>query len=300
MKAYIPIAILLTVFLGLSMVSLPMFPAMQMLDIGQGDSLLFQERNMQVLIDGGPGSAVLTRLAEEMPWFDRTIEVVVATHYDRDHLEGLLHVLSTYDVGMVIMPEYSATTTNVKKEFIDLLTEKNIPYRFAWYGQSIRAGSLLLRVLSPIPGDEWVRLSKSKSNNASVIMRADITPTKEAPMSFLLTGDAEVGIEKQLLASISPLALDVDVLKVGHHGSKTSTSADFLSAASPFASLISVGATNTYGHPTQEVLKRLEYTQIFRTDQKGTVSFFFDRDSWRVSCHGKTNLLFSQELCIKK
>lgn len=291
---------LLFVLVLLSMVSLPAFPSMHMLDVGQGDSILFQEKSVQVLVDGGPGSEVLTRLAEEMPAFDRTIEVVVATHFDRDHLEGLSHVLSTYNVGMVLMPQHSVSTTDIKKQFIDILTEKNIPYRFAWYGQSIRVGSVMLRVLSPIPGEEWARLSKSKTNNASIIMRVDVMLKGTRPVSILLTGDAESGIEKQLVSAVVPEALDVDILKVGHHGSKTSTSDAFFSATSPSASFISVGATNTYGHPTEEVLSRLVNTQIFRTDTQGTVSLFSVDDSWRISCQGKTHLLFMQELCIKK
>lgn len=292
--------LLLTLVLALGIVPFPVQPSMHMLDVGQGDSLLYQEKSTQVLIDGGPGADVLTRLAEEMPAFDRTIELVVATHFDRDHLEGLTHVLHTYTVGMVLLPQYSATTTDIKKQFIDILIQKNIPYRYAWYGQSIRTGSLLLRVISPIPGEEWIRLSKSKSNNASIIMRADIIPNGKRPMSFLLTGDAESGIEKQLLAAVPAHAFDADILKVGHHGSKTSTSEAFLSAVSPVASFISVGATNTYGHPTGEILSRLKDTDIFRTDMQGTVSMFFDGDFWRVSCKGKTHLPFSQELCIKK
>ncbi len=296
-------ALLLIVVLGLSIVPLPLYPSMNMLDIGQGDSLLFQERNTQLLIDGGPGAEVLTRLAEEMPWFDRRIEVVIATHYDKDHLEGLTHVLSTYDIGMVLMPDYTVATSGIKKQFIDVLEEKHIPYRFAWYGQNIHVGSMQFRVMSPIPGDEWIRISKSKSNNASVVMRADVTPmgkTEKKPMSFLLTGDAEVGIEKQLLAALPAQAFDVDILKVGHHGSKTSTSAEFLSAASPSASIISVGAKNTYGHPTEEVLKRLAGTDIFRTDQLGTIRFFFDGDAWRMKCGNETDLLFLQHFCTKK
>ncbi len=297
---YLANALLLIVALSLSLVPVSTEPRMSMLDIGQGDSLLFQEKNTQILIDGGPGADVLIRLAEEMPWFDRRIEVVVATHFDRDHLEGLLHVLNTYDVGMVLMPNYTASTTNIKKQFVDLVEQKKIPYRFAWYGQNITVGSLNLRVMSPIPGDEWVRLSKNKSNNASIIMRADLTPKDAKSMSFLLTGDAESGIEKQLVSSIPAEAFDVDVLKVGHHGSKTSTTAEFFSAASPSVSIISAGAKNTYGHPTEEILSRLKNTHIFRTDQLGTITFFPYNNSWRMSCGNKSHLLFSSELCIKK
>ena len=300
MNIYVGNGMLLVCILALSMAPLPILPIVHMLDVGQGDSILLQEKNVQVLVDGGPGAIVLTRLAEEMPWFDRNIEVVVATHFDRDHLEGLTHVLHTYDVGMVLMPSYAANPTNIKEQFLDVLQEKQIPYRFAWYGQRIRAGAIELRVVSPIPGDTWERLSKSKSNNASIIIRADIAQTGKTPLSLLLTGDAEAGIEKQLLAAVPKQAFDVDILKVGHHGSKTSTTDAFFSAASPATSLISVGATNTYGHPTSEVLARLQNTRIFRTDQQGTISFFSLVPGWRISCSGKTHLLFTQELCIKK
>lgn len=300
MNIYAGNAAVLIGVLALGMVPLPALPSLHMLDIGQGDSILFQEKNIQILVDGGPGASVLTRLAEEMPWFDRTIEVVVATHFDRDHLEGLTHVLHTYNVGMVLMPNYTASSTNIKEQFLNVLEEKKIPYRFAWYGQSIRAGALELRVMSPIPGASWERLSKSKSNNASIVIRADISPKGKKPISVLLTGDAESGIEKQLLAAVPAHAFDVDILKVGHHGSKTSTTDKFFLAASPSASLISVGATNTYGHPTSEVLERLKNTRIFRTDQQGTISLFSDTRRWMVSCSGKTHLLFMQELCIKK
>lgn len=251
-----------------------------MLDIGQGDSLLFQDGTMQVLVDGGPGATVLTRLGEEMPWFDRKIDVVVATHYDRDHSEGITHVLDRYEVGMVLLPHYRPTT-DIGRHLLQQIIDNRIPYRFGWYGQSLTAKGMQFRVMSPIPSAEWKRLSRSKSNNASIIMRSDITQG-DGRVSLLLTGDAEAGIERQLISSIPSYAFDVDILKVGHHGSKTSTTKEFLGLASPSVSLVSVGADNSYGHPTTEVLGRLMDTHIFRTDRHGTISFFFDGKSWRV------------------
>lgn len=274
-----------------------------MLDVGQGDSMLLQDGTLQVLVDGGPGAQVLQRLGEELPWFDRTIEVIVATHFDRDHVEGLTHILGRYNVGMVLLPRYHPTT-DVGRQFIQQLIDNNIPYRFGWYGQALTAGGMQFRTMSPIPGTEWERLSARKSNNASIIMRADVTQKgshgTQSSASLLLTGDAEKEIETQLLDSVPSHAFNVDILKVGHHGSKTSTSAEFLAAASPSVSLVSVGSDNTYGHPTAEVLRRLANTHIFRTDQNGTISFFFDGTSWRVRCGNKTDLLFAQQLCMKK
>lgn len=265
-----------------------------MLDVGQGDSILFQDGLLQMLVDGGPGAQVLQRLSEEMPWLDKKIDVVVATHFDRDHIEGLTHVLDRYDVGMVLLPRY-VPTSDLGRQFIQQIIDKKIPYRFGWYGQALSIGDMKFRTMSPIPGADWERLSKSKSNNASIVMRADI-----GQLSMLLTGDAEKGVETQMLQLVPPQAFDVDILKVGHHGSKTSTSAEFLKAASPSASLISVGADNTYGHPTTEVLGRLNNTNVFRTDTQGTVTFISDGDSWRVRCGNKAHLLFTQHLCINR
>ena len=291
---------LLAAVLFVSAIPLPR-PAMSMLDVGQGDSLFFQHGPTQVLIDGGPGADVLTRLGEEMPWHDRNIELVVATHFDKDHIEGLTHVLNSYQVGMVLMPRHTAASTDLKQQFLRLLEEKHIPYRFGWYGQRITMKGLSLRVMSPIPGTEWERISRTKTNNASIIMRADMLPeaSDARPLSVLLTGDAEEPVERQMLASLVPEAFDVDVLKVGHHGSKTSTSQAFVNAASPVSALVSVGADNSYGHPTELVLGRLKGVPVFRTDLDGTVSFTYDKDSWLVSCSGKTDLRFWQELCIK-
>ncbi len=300
-RVSIAIVLFFVVLLGLFDSVTPAARSISMLDVGQGDSFLFQDGAVQVLIDGGPGAEVLTRLGEEMPWFDRKVDVVIATHFDRDHLEGLSHVLHRYEVGMVLMPYYTATSTSIKEQFLRLVEEKNIPYRFAWYGQQISAGDMLFRVISPIPGDQWERLSKSKSNNASIIIRMDYIPKGDAEsVSMLLTGDAESGIERQILSSVPPSAFDVDILKVGHHGSKTSTTQQLVDATTPAISFVSAGANNSYGHPTDEVLARLKKSQIFRTDTMGTVSFRLDGNSWNASCHRKTDLPFLQQLCIKK
>ncbi len=298
MHTYFGSGICLAAILVLQLIPLPR-QQIAMLDIGQGDSVLFQDGTMQVLVDGGPGAAVLEQLTEAMSWFDRTIEVIVATHYDKDHIEGITHILDRYDVGMIILPHYYSTT-NLSKSFIEKIIEKKIPYRFGWYGQSLAVGDMYFRVMSPIPGQEWERLSKNKSNNASVVMRADILPLGVRPLSVILTGDAEEGIERQLLERIPSEAFTSDILKVGHHGSKYSTTVQFVDAISPAISLISVGAHNTYGHPTQETLGRLLGTSIFRTDHDGTISFTLTSSGWRISCGNKTDLPFTQHLCINR
>ncbi len=261
------------------------------LDVGQGDSILFQDSTAQILVDGGAGMKVVERLGEEMPWFDKTIEVVVSTHPDRDHLEGLLHVLERYEVQLVLLPEISHDSQLYKEWLTRLQHSKDqgeTEYRFASQGQKLEAGDLVIEILGP--SAEVINATRpGKTNNASVITRADFHQ-----LSFLLTGDAEAGIESALVRKYDPLPpqtadspfirgrklLNVDVLKAGHHGSKTSTSQVLLDAVSPSAVVISVGADNSYGHPHPIVLSRLANYQTWRTDQHGSVKFIRTDDQW--------------------
>lgn len=239
------------------------------LDVGQGDAILLQDKTAQVLIDGGPGMAVLKELAREMPWFDRRLEVVINTHPDKDHLEGLLHVLERYDVGLVLLPEV-AHTSQLYGEWIRQLAERQVPYRFGHEGQRITAGDIKIDILGPKATEDIVRTKKT--NNASVLTRINYSE-----MSFLLTGDAEKSVENELARAGAHL--DVDVLKAGHHGSNTSTHAAILSAASPGAVVISVGE-NSYGHPHSDVLERLTPYQVWRTDEHGAVRFTRADGQW--------------------
>lgn len=292
-RIYLGSGILLAAILAIQLIPSPR-QQIAMLDVGQGDSILFQDGTTQVLVDGGPGAAVLERLTEEMPWFDRNIEVIVATHPHRDHIEGLLHVLDRYKVGMIIIPQYWYES-DIERQLLASIIRHQIPYRFAWYGQSIHAGAMNFRMMYPIPGDNWMRFARNNPNNASIVMRLDMLST-----SMLLMGDAEAPVERQLLDSIPSEAFHVAILKVGHHGSKTSTTPELLRAASPSVSLISVGADNTYGHPARDVIDRLASTHIFRTDTQGTISLVFNGGSWRISCGNKTDLPFTQHLCINR
>lgn len=247
------------------------------LDVGQGDAILLQDDMMQVLIDGGPGNAVLEPLAEELPWNDRYLDVLINTHPDKDHLEGLLHVLERYDVGLVVLPRVQHTSQLYEAwlaQLVTLLYERGVNYQFADVGQEIQMEDLVLTVLAPLDGGETLG---GATNNASVITRVDFHE-----LSLLLTGDAESSAERQLVERYSRVAglLDVDVLKAGHHGSKTSTSAALLEASSPAAVVISVGADNSYGHPHPTVLQRLEGFRVWRTDQEGSVRFIRQAGQW--------------------
>jgi len=243
------------------------------LDVGQGDAILIQNKTMQVLVDGGQGMAVLRRLGEELPALDRTIEVLISTHPDRDHLEGLLHVLGRYDVKLVLLPRVAAET-DLYKEWVRELNARAVPYRFADTGEQLSFGEVHIDVLGPQDsGEVW----RGKTNNASILTRITY-----AGMSFLLTGDAEASVERNLVQRVAG-SLDVDVLKAGHHGSKTSTTEELLQATTPSAIVISVGAKNRYGHPTAEVLERIKPFQVFRTDKSGSIRFIYEEGKWLLT-----------------
>ncbi|MBI4022503.1 MAG: MBL fold metallo-hydrolase [Candidatus Andersenbacteria bacterium] len=245
------------------------------LDVGQGDAILLQQGTAQVLIDGGPGMAVLKRLGEELPWFDRRIEVVVLTHPQQDHLEGLLHVLERYEVGLVLLPRV-AHDSQLQAAWLQELLDRSVPYRFVWAGQRLVAGDLTLQFLWPADAPAAGAAAYADINNASIVTRAEF-----GDLSILLTGDAEARVERLLAGELSSL-LDVDVLKAGHHGSNSSTHPALLAAVTPSAVVISVGVENRFGHPYPAVLGRLAGVPLWRTDQHGSVRFLSDGRRWWV------------------
>lgn len=288
-------SLLATGLLGLIVLTLLIPPPLDkvvFLDVGQGDAILIQKGTQQVLIDGGPGMTVLRRLGEELPWFDRTIEVVILTHPQQDHVEGLVHVLERYKVGLVLFPQ-AAYGSQLASTWLQELIDRSIPYRFAWAGQELQLDGVRFSVLAPFADAEGQALVKKSINNASTTTRIDFPAVGGAgALSFLMTGDAEAGAEKLLverykgsgtlnLEFLTPL--DVDVLKAGHHGSKTSTTPELLAAASPSAVVVSVGADNRYGHPHPTAMERLKDFQVWRTDEDGSVRFRHYGGNWLIS-----------------
>lgn len=233
------------------------------LDVGQGDAIFIEAPNgNQILIDGGENKKVLSELSRIMPFYDRSIDVVLATHPDTDHTGGLLGVIDRFDIGMIMEPGVYVDNS-VQEEFEEKINEKKIKKILARQGMQINMGDeIYLKILFPDRD-----ISGLDPNDASIVAKLAHGGT-----SFLLTGDSPQKIEKYLLA-LSPGEIDVDVLKIGHHGSKTSTNESFLGYASPEYVVISVGADNRYGHPHEEVINLLDRFEIsvFRTDEMGTV-----------------------------
>lgn len=237
--------------------------SLHVLDVGQGDAILLRAGNADILVDGGPDASVLSRLGAVRPSRDRTIEVLVLTHPQEDHLRGLLDVLSRERVGLVLLPNLPARSETFRT-FVRLLQEKGVSVRAAHAGQRLTVGALSLRVLAP--DVELLRRGAANANAASVVLRGSART-----FSFLLTGDIEAPTEEYLRRR-SPAALRADILKVPHHGSKTSSFPGFLRAVRPRMSIVSVGAQNRYGHPHESVVRRYPKNALLRTDRAGTVS----------------------------
>ena len=244
------------------------------LDVGQGDAILIQKGSQQVLVDGGPSpQAVCLGLGEKMPFWDRTIELMVLSHPSADHVAGLVEVLNRYRVEQVLYPEMDFES-GVYDEWLRLVREKGIKATLAQAGQQIDlGGGVAIEVLSP--PDPPLSATDSDVDNNAAVLRLSL-----GEVSFLLTADMMWEAEFELVYNRANLKSTV--LKVAHHGSNTSTTPEFLAVARPELAVISVGADNEYGHPTEEVLRRLEEElgeeNIYRTDENGTVEFITDGD----------------------
>jgi len=237
------------------------------LDVGQGDALLIQYAGKQILIDGGKSGAVLSGLGKSMPFWDRSLDVVIATHPDADHIGGLPEVLARYDVGMVI-ESGNVSDTAVYKEFENDIDAEWATHVIGRSGTIVRLGDdAYLEILFPDRTSEEV--AQWESNMASLVVRL-VHGTSVA----ILTGDAPDDVEDYLVG-VYGNALVADVLKVGHHGSKTSTSPAFLASVLPAYVAISVGCDNTYGHPSADVVSSLKSVGaiVSNTCEEGTIVY---------------------------
>ena len=235
------------------------------LDVGQGDAeLIVTPSGQQILIDGGPTNQVIDELGTIMPFYDSTIDVILATHKHSDHITGLLGVLDKYDVSRIVDTNRSYSASEAKE----------------WQAKKELEGSELIIVKT---GDEFdfgdgvkIRILypdivfadyKTKNpNNDSIVAMLEY-----GGLRILLMGDAESPVKKEILNK--RINVDANILKIGHHGSKTSSTLSFLNSVSPTVGVIEVGAKNSYGLPSDVILSRLETLAIkyYRTDVDGTI-----------------------------
>lgn len=254
------------------------FIKVSFLDVGQGDSIFIETpQKHQILIDGGPTSAVLQKLSERMPFWDKTIDLLILTHPESDHMQGLIDVLQRYEADYVLWSGVARNTPEYQKwaSVLDL-KQNTTKIIIANAGIRIKAGNASagwrIDILYPFENLIGKEL-KNTSNDAGVVSKLIYGKN-----SFLFTGDISSKLEKELTNAKS------DVLKVAHHGSKYSSSDLFLAAVSPKIAVISVGAKNTYGHPTPEVLQRLSNydIKVLRTDKAGDVEMISDGESIKI------------------
>lgn len=239
------------------------------LNIGQGDSIFVQgPTGIQMLVDGGPDDSVLRQLPKEMSFFDRSLDLVVETHPDKDHIAGLTSVINRYQVSYFLSPGMPDKTATAQGLGNTVQKEPGLRTLIARRGMRIHlGGNAYADVLYP---DHDV--SGGETNEGSIVMHVVYGQT-----SFMLTGDAPSDVEAHLIA-LDPSELPSTVLKAGHHGSKYSTSDAWLKAVKPRIVAISAGENNSYGHPNPETISRIRHegAEILSTIDSGTLRFVSD------------------------
>lgn len=255
--------------------ALSSYTQLHFIDVGQGLSVLIESDGHFLLFDGGDRKASSLVVSYLQDQGVETLDYVIASHYDADHLNGVVGALNAFQVSQVLAPDYEADT-KVFQSFQSAIKEKEIPLSHPAPGDSFTLGNASFTVLAP--QDK----SYQNANDYSIAVRLTA-----GDMSFLITGDAEVESEAEMVRSGLPLESTVYV--AGHHGSASSSSWDFLQKAVPEYTVISCGAGNSYGHPHVETMEKLEAMEIpvFRTDIQGTIT---------VSTDG-TSLTWSAEPC---
>ncbi len=234
------------------------------LDVGQGDSILIETPQFNLLIDGGPDLSAVRELGSLLSYFNSTIDYLILTHAHQDHFAGLIDILKQYSVRAV------------------LLTHKKIGYSaYDVFESEIQKIKVMVepeqKIVLPLSDEVWIEViyplrkedQEKKINNHSLIAKLRLPS-----FSILLTGDMEVSEEKRL-TRYSDIEVRSDVLKVGHHGANTSSSLEFLQKVNPRVAIIEVGQDNPHGHPGYRVIKRLAKLKIpvLRTDRDGTIVF---------------------------
>jgi competence protein ComEC len=252
------------------------FLEVNFLDVGQGDAAFIETpKGQQVLIDGGPSSVILEKLGKEMPFWDRDIDLVILSHPEADHLSGLIDVLKKYKVRNILWtgiirdtPEYKEWQKSIKEEGAKIYIAKK--------GEKIlMSDGISMDVLYPFENLEGKELQDS--NDTSIVGRLVFSSN-----SFIFTGDITQTAEKEIIDK--DMGVNSDVLKIAHHGSKTSSSEEFLKAVSPDVAVISVGKDNSYGHPTPEVLENLNKygIKVLRTDELGDIKIISDGGVFKI------------------
>jgi competence protein ComEC len=245
-------------------------------DVGQGDAIFVETPTRhQILIDGGPSPKIIEKLAREIPFWDRSIDLIILTHPEKDHITGLLEVLKRYRVENVLwtgiirnIPEY--------KEWLNLIEKEKSNIKIARAGQKISCKNCQWKIEIFYPFESLEGEEFGDSNDTSIVSKLIFGNS-----SFLFTGDIYKDVEESL--ALTPFNLNSKILKVAHHGSKTSSSQKFLEKVSPEIAVISVGE-NKYGHPHRETLETLKNCgiRVLRTDLNGDIKIISDGNALKI------------------
>lgn len=234
-------------------------------DVGQGDAILIEKGLNQILIDGGPsGKIELEKLGKYVPFWDRKIELIITTHPDQDHIEGLIDVIKNYKIEKIIDNGMSSDS-QIYKNYLEIIKEKDIERLRGRKGLNIKDGEINLEIIYP---DIDAEDNAKDTNQNSLVSK--LTYGKS---SFLFTGDFPLEKEANILES--KVDLSAKFLKISHHGSKNATGEEFLGKVNPIEAIISVGKNNKYGHPASEIIDKLKIRniEIIRTDYLGDIEY---------------------------
>lgn len=243
--------------------------AVHIIDVGQGDSILLQSGKYNALIDAGPNSA-----EQELVYYLESLgieklDLMVLTHPHEDHIGGADLVLESFGADTLLMPDCSSSS-RAFENVLDVVEEKNIRITVPERGDKFSLGEIDFTVLAPD------NKSYKAINDYSIVLKAEYGNT-----AFMLTGDAEALSEHEIIDHFGTDVLECDLLKVGHHGSSSSSSKEFVRAVSPVFAAISCGVDNDYGHPHRETRALFddEGIEYYRTDYDGTLIFVSDKES---------------------
>lgn len=249
------------------------------LDVGQGDGIFIDFNGNQILIDGGPDNKIIQELGRVMPFQDHSIDLIVLTHPHADHVTGLIEVLKRYKVDRII-ENYVPYSTAEYAEWNK--AKKGSEVMEARAGQVVDLGNgVKLAILFPYQsgaGNVPLAAIAKNAHDFMVITRLDY-----GNEGVLFMGDAEAKVESRLISQGA--SLSAQFLKIGHHGSKTSTMGEFIDAVGPEIAFIQVGSKNRYGHPHPSVLERLQSRGIkyYRTDISGTIELLLDGQNYKIN-----------------
>jgi len=244
------------------------------IDVGQGDSIFINSESGNMLIDCGEAGETEKVIKYISDMGITKLDYVIGTHAHSDHMGGMYKIVNAFEIGEFIIPhidDSDTPTTQYFSKFLDSIKERKVKLTESQTGRIISLGSAKCRFIAPVSED----YSNMNNYSVGIIMN-------HGNNSFIFTGDAETLAEKEMIDSNE--LQDIDVYKVGHHGSDTSSSPEFLEVIKPDYAVISCGEGNSYGHPCDITLEKLtEYTdKIYRTDLSGTIVFRSDGNNYDI------------------